>query len=95
MTKKEYVLKVLDRVLPYWKEASSIKDRILSWATQEYIEDMYQKCVKAVDITLEQQHTENAEKLGNYLQSLQEQEKLSQEADAQDIKKLEVLLSTL
>lgn len=95
MTKKEYVIKVLDKVIPYWKEASSIKDKILSWATQEYIEDMYQKCVKAVDVTLDNQQTESAQKLGNYLQTLQQQEQLSQQADEQDIKKLEVLLATL
>lgn len=96
MTKKEYVLKVLDKVIPYWEEAKYIKENILSWiATNEYMDDIYQKCVAAVNIVLQHQSENKSQQLSQYLQSLQQQEKLSQHADQEDIKKLEELLAVL
>lgn len=96
MTKKEYILKVLDRVIPYWEWAISIKEKILSWiATDEYIEDMYQKCVKSVDITLKQQDMEKMKSLSSYLKNLQQEEFISHQADEEDIKNLENLLNTI
>ncbi len=95
MTKKEYILRVLDKSLPYWQWAAFIKEKILSEiVTPEYIEETYQKCVKAVDITLQQQNQSNAQQLSQYLASLHEKEKVSQEADQRDIENLEKLLHT-
>lgn len=85
----------MDRVLPYWTEAVSIKEKILSWtATDEYIEDMYQKCVESIHSTLQYQNTQKAQQLTSYLQSLQETERLSKEADQKDIQKLDEFLSS-
>ncbi len=95
MTKKEYILRVLDKSLPYWKWAAFIKEKILSeTVSPEYIEETYQKCVKAVDITLQQQKQSNAQQLWQYLASLHEKERISQEADQRDIENLEKLLHT-
>lgn len=95
MTKKEYILRVLDKSLPYWQGAASIKEQILSeTVSDDYIEETYQKCVKAVDITLQQQNEDKAQQLWQYLESLHEKEKFSQEADQKDIENLEKLLNT-
>lgn len=93
MKKKEYILRVLNKVLPYWKEASFIQEKILvPTVKDDYIENIYQKCVKAVDFTLHQQSEHKVQQLWQYLESLQAQERVSQEADQKDIENLENLL---
>lgn len=52
MTKKEYVLKVLDKVKEYRDKADMIKQYLLTHNDEVYINYMYEKCVNAIDITI-------------------------------------------
>ncbi len=92
MTKKEYILKVLDKVIPYRPKAFSLKQKVLSPnITQEYIEDIYQKCIRAVHTTFLHQLKIKQSTLKGNLQYLQKKELLSKELDQNDIDNFEQL----
>jgi len=96
MTKKEYILKVLDKVIPYWEWAVSIKEKVLDPnVTDDYIQEVYQKCVKAVHSTFLYQKEKKVNQLANYLEYLHQQELDSQKADKEDIDKLDEMLKDM
>ncbi|MDD3262748.1 MAG: hypothetical protein PHR61_02785 [Candidatus Absconditabacteria bacterium] len=92
MTKKEYVLKVLDKVKGYWAKEPMIRTYIDTHDDEKYINYLYDKFVVAVKNTLKKQETEKLQALTKNLDILKSKESDSYLADEEDLKKLDELL---
>ncbi len=92
MTKKEYVIKVLDKVKWYWQKEPMIRAYIDTHDDQKYINYLYDKFVVAVKNTLKKQEAEKLQALTNNLDILKSKESDSYLADEEDLKKLDELL---
>jgi hypothetical protein len=95
MTKKEYIIKVLEKVTGYWDKAIIIKEYIATHDDEQYINYLYENFVIAVEKTTKEQNNNKIKLLSNYIADLHEKEVLSKQADEEDIVKLDNLLSTL
>jgi len=95
MTKKDYVLKVLEKVKSYWDKADTIKEYITTHDDEEYINYMYDKCVSAVESAVKTKAADKIKQLGSILSDIHEKEAVSKKADEEDIAKLDQLLASL
>jgi len=92
MTKKEYVFKVLDKVKWHWDKEPSVREYLNNYEDETYINYLYDKFTKAVDVTLEKQSQEKSELMSDYLDQLKIKESEIQQSDNEDLKKLDELL---
>jgi hypothetical protein len=95
MTKKEYVLKVLEKVKEYRDKAEMIKTYLMTHDDEEYVNYMYDKCVNAVEVAVKTKDANKVQKLGKLLDEIHQKEAVSKKADEEDINKLDELLSSL
>jgi len=95
MTKKEYVLKVLEKVKGYWDRAEKIGQYISTHDDEGYLNYLYEKCVVAVDMAIQAKNEDKIKELWNILDKIHEQEAISKKADEEDITKLDQLLENL
>ena len=95
MTKKDYVLKVLEKVKDYRDKAETIKNYITTHDDEEYINYMYDKCVNAVELTVKTKDSNKIQQLGKFLDQVHEKEAISKKADEEDIAKLDQLLESM
>lgn len=96
MSKKEYILSVLEKVSGLWEPANNIKELLLQdQLTDTYIDYLYEECVHAVDNALESQNEDQQQAIIARLQNIKISETKQNEADQQDIEKLEDLISNM
>lgn len=95
MTKKDYVLKVLEKVKDYRDKAEIITKYILTHDDEWYVNYMYDKCVSAVESAVKTKDENKIQQLGKFLDQVHEKEAISKKADEEDIAKLDQLLLSL
>lgn len=95
MTKKDYVLKLLDKVAGSWSQAEAVKNYLSLHDDQSYIDYLYEKFVEAVDQTLHDQWQDKIKSLVSFLENIKQQELVDRQADEADLQKLDQLLQTL
>jgi len=93
MSKKEYVLKVLDKVKWLWPKEQEVRDYLLH--DEEYVNYLYDQFVQAVDSILKDRVNDKTLSLTKYLDDVKVKEALSKQADQEDLDKLDQLLATL
>ena len=95
MTKKEYVLKVLDKVMGSWSQAKMVQEYVLSHEDLNYIDYLYNKFVEAVNSTLQEQWQDKINSFISHLEDIKQEELISKQADENDLKNLEQVLASL
>jgi len=95
MTKKEYVLKVLEKVKWYRDKAETILQYISMHDDEGYIDYMYNKCVNAVDVAVHTKNEDKIKELWSILNNIHEKEIVSRKVDGDDIEKLDKLFESL
>lgn len=95
MSKKEYVLKILDKLQWYRAKEKPIREYLLANDDEEYVNYLYDQFVQAVDSTLKDTFNNKAKSLAQYLDDVKIKESVSRKADEEDLKKLDQLLNSL
>lgn len=96
MTKKDYILAVLTKVSWLWASADHIKELLLAdQLTTEYIDYLYEECVKAVNGALQEQNQEQQNSIVAKLSSVKDAELKQSQADQADIDNLEKLIASM
>lgn len=96
MTKREYVLKLLEVLLEFWPMAKGLKILVESNSVDESVLDAIILILKnAVNTTLSNEQKAKLQKGIDFLEKLKKTELVSQEKDAADIANLDNLLETL
>jgi len=96
MSKKDYILAVLEKVSGLRGPADNIKWLLLEdKLTDAYIDYLYEECVKAINWALNVQNQEQQNAIVSKLNSLKATELKQNQADQQDIENLEKLISAL
>ena len=95
MTKKEYVIKVLEKVKKYRDKAETIQKYLSTHEDEEYLSYIYEKCVKAINIAVKTKNENKIKELWSILNEIHEKEAISKKADEDDVVKLDKLLESL
>ncbi|MEI6425728.1 MAG: hypothetical protein WCO66_00065 [Candidatus Absconditabacteria bacterium] len=96
MSKKDYILAVLNKVSGLRSPADNIKQLLeTDQLTDAYIEYLYEECVHAINGALQTQNKEQQNSIISKLNTIKATEIKQTEADQQDIENLEKLISTL
>ena len=94
MSKKEYILKVLDKLWSDRDRTEEIKRELVNDnLTDDYIDYLYEQFTKIVEEINKKQNSDTISKMKDYLNNIKDLETKSKEADAEDIKKLEDLMN--
>ena len=95
MTKKSYILQVLEKLQGHRSKAEEVTSYLLAYDDPEYIDYIYQELVAAVHATLQEEGQDTLKNLVGYLDVLEHKESLSKQADENDIKDLEQIMITM
>ena len=95
MTKKEYILKVLDKVQWHWDNESEIRKYITTHDDTAYIEYLYQEFKTVVNALSQQIGKKDITNLLWLLDTIHIKETLSKQAETKDLTDLETLIKTI
>lgn len=96
MSKKDYILAVLEKVSTIRWPANNIKKLLEEdGLTDEYVEYLYVECVHAVNEALDEQNSDQQNTIISKLTSLKDAELKQNQADQEDIKNLEKLIANI
>lgn len=95
MTKKDYVFKVLDKVMWKRSKAAQIKKYLTNNVDDAYVDYLYDQFVDAVNETLKSEWEDKIKNLAQILDKVHQEEAESRKVDEQDIANLENLINTI
>lgn len=93
MTKKDYILKLMDALMGYWPLARGMKILIEGNAlNDEAVDSLVDIFSKTIDAVNDKVVKEKLEKSKEYLENLKKIERNAEEQDKKDIQKLDEML---
>lgn len=96
ITKKDYLIKVFEKLEPHWSVLSNLLALLRSpLCTQEDIDGMFDILQEHIDDIQDKKRKAKAQSLIDFMKRLHEQEIISKEQDAKDIEWLIILLDKM
>lgn len=95
MTKKEYLIKALNKLKWYWPKADEILLKLQEAPNNEYIEYWYERISKTIDEVQSETDKNNQINIQDYVKKLKKLEEESIVSDQKDLENLENLMSNM